>query len=334
MVAAICAVCGLVFAQTEGKPKIAMYIVSDRLPMNQQEVLATKFLVPFTSSGLYEIADRSKVFLNKKMQEMRKQMGGDVDDRQIAELGVEAGAKYVCIITLTQGFGYEYNISARMVDVATALIYRSVGQTDVDNLTGAIVDKAAQKIYKQIHSGDAPTPAATSSAGTGNTFTDSRDGKTYRTVKIEGRTWMAENLNYRIGTSWCYDGDGTNCNKYGRLYDWHTARSACPVGWHLSTRQEWDELVEIAGGKSAGLRLKSRSPGWNGGDDHGFSALPGGYRYIGGPFSNIGSYGDWWTATEKKATSAYYRFMRTGSKSVEENNDGKDHGLSVRCIKD
>ncbi|GBU20318.1 hypothetical protein R80B4_00194 [Fibrobacteres bacterium R8-0-B4] len=161
-------------------------------------------------------------------------------------------------------------------------------------------------------------------------------GDSYESVTIGGKKWMKKNLNIETADSWCYDNNPANCDKYGRLYTWAAAKTACPSGWHLPTRAEWDNLVTAAGGSStAGKKLKAAS-GWNsngnGTDDHGFSALPGGYRLTDGSFSTAGSSGFWWTATEYGGDYAYYRYMNYYDDYVLEYNDYKGYGFSVRCV--
>jgi hypothetical protein len=70
-------------------------------------------------------------------------------------------------------------------------------------------------------------------------FADARDGKKYGAVEIGIQTWMAENLNYNASGSKCSGNSESNCQKYGRLYNWSTARNACPKGWHLPSDAEW-----------------------------------------------------------------------------------------------
>jgi len=105
-----------------------------------------------------------------------------------------------------------------------------------------------------------------------NTFTDSRDGKKYKTVKIGSQTWMAQNLDYHGDDGYlglCY-GDHPqqkiknpkSCQIYGRLYDWNEAMKACPKGWHLPSNKEWEILFDFVGGKEvAGKKLKAKN-GW------------------------------------------------------------------------
>jgi uncharacterized protein (TIGR02145 family) len=170
------------------------------------------------------------------------------------------------------------------------------------------------------------------------TFTDKRDGKTYKTVKIGKHVWMAENLSYqpKTGNAWCYNNDESMCARYGRLYDWNTAKAACPEGWHLPTNQEWNSLLSAAGGGAvAGSALKSVT-GWNmngnGADKFGFSALPGGYRLTDGNFDFVGKTGYWWTATDCGSGNAYRRFIRHDFDGVGEYEDGFGFGFSVRCV--
>jgi uncharacterized protein (TIGR02145 family) len=171
-------------------------------------------------------------------------------------------------------------------------------------------------------------------------FTDSRDNQKYRSVKIGGKMWMAQNVNYQpqTGDAWCYENDSSNCDKYGRMYDWNTAKTICPAGWHLPSRKEWTSLVKAAGGKEAGVTLKSGSS-WdkdgNGTDDFGFSGLPGGvYSYKDREYQDKGSGAYWWTATDSSGEFAYRRFIGVDADSVFDGVRVIDNRYSVRCLQD
>jgi uncharacterized protein (TIGR02145 family) len=178
-------------------------------------------------------------------------------------------------------------------------------------------------------------------------FTDTRDGKSYRVAWIGKQTWMAENLNYDASGSKCYGNSEINCQKYGRLYNWATAKKACPVGWHLPSNVEWDVLFRFADGTSgtenpyesetAGKYLKATS-GWssngNGTDAHDFTALPGGLGNSDGSFSGGGEFGYWWSDSEYNSSSAYRRSILHYDERAYWRHGSKSNLLSVRCIQE
>jgi uncharacterized protein (TIGR02145 family) len=167
-------------------------------------------------------------------------------------------------------------------------------------------------------------------------FTDARDGKKYKTVKIGGQTWMAENLNYATDNSKCYEHSESYCEKYGRLYNWQTAMKACPSGWHLPSKEEWDELSNSVGGsETEGMYLKARN-GWNkdgnGQDKYGFAALPGGNGSLKGFFFTDGNHGSWWSSSENKIRYAYYRAMSYNTEKAGLEIGDEYWSRSVRCL--
>ncbi|MBK8804199.1 MAG: fibrobacter succinogenes major paralogous domain-containing protein [Fibrobacteres bacterium] len=166
-------------------------------------------------------------------------------------------------------------------------------------------------------------------------MTDSRDGTIYNTVTIGSQRWMAENLDYRTGASWCYGKKAANCAKYGRLYDWETARSACPRGWHLPSDREWTQLEDLIGqGANAkvGEKLKAASPNWDGTDAYFFSVLPAGYRSDDESSVGIRNVVYFWSATADRDGDAWSRQFYLTDASVYSGSVNETRGLSVRCL--
>jgi len=90
-------------------------------------------------------------------------------------------------------------------------------------------------------------------------------------------------------------------------------------------------------GYDAGYHLKSTT-GWynngNGDDSFGFTALPGGYRYYGGGFNNLGKHAYFWSSSEYSGSHAWYRILNCYNDGVVRHYTHKTYGFSVRCLQD
>jgi uncharacterized protein (TIGR02145 family) len=171
-------------------------------------------------------------------------------------------------------------------------------------------------------------------------FTDPRDGQVYPFKKIGTQVWMTKNLNYAAGGSWCYDNNPANCDIYGRLYDWNTALTVAPPGWHLPSDAEWIILLDYLGGQFfVGGKMKTTS-GWNSPNtgatnSSGFAGLPGGVRSSDGSFYRIGNTGDWWSSTADSTWGiSWIRLSNSSDGVLRAIGFFNDHGFSVRCVRD
>jgi len=226
------------------------------------------------------------------------------------------------------------------------------------------------------------------------------DGNSYNTIAIGTQCWMKENLkttkyknsvaipNVTVGTTWAALSTGAYCdqnntpsnsNTYGRLYNWYAVGNSnglCPNGWHAPNDAEWctlenavepgsDALCNISGATPRGTYVAQslRATSWASGTNaSGFTALPGGDRYLdnGNAYYNgMGTWAGFWTATTndyqnyvsqtcwdddlqdyvdcsywQTIPAAWYRYFASGNGSYRDNIYGKAQGFSVRCVKD
>ena len=167
-------------------------------------------------------------------------------------------------------------------------------------------------------------------------ITDSRDGKSYKTITIGTQTWMAQNLNYDIPFSWCFE-----CETYGRSYTYEAAKKSCPLGWHLPSEAEWTVLTDVAGGGSVvGGNLKEtgslhwKSPNTGATNSSGFTALPHGFRTLMGQLSEPTKFAMFWTSTEAKLGNIVTIRLDYNKSTVTNTISDRNVGLSIRCLKD
>ncbi len=193
-----------------------------------------------------------------------------------------------------------------------------------------------------------------------NDSNDARESQVQKSEVIIGaQAWMAKNLEittFRNGDTipqaasdeawtiagqnkqpaYCYNGE-----TYGKLYNWYAVndpRGLAPEGWHIPTDAEWTQLSDYLGGEGvAGKKMKSTS-GWNnkgnGTNESGFNGLPGGFRNYIGSFYFQGNYGSWWSASEGNTVFAYYRGLYHDDDYLFRNDNLKEKGFSVRCLRD
>lgn len=180
--------------------------------------------------------------------------------------------------------------------------------------------------------------------GNFGTLTDSRDDKTYKTVKIGEQTWMAENLDYEVTESVAIKKDNWNSEleteTHGRAYSWTAAMEACPTGWHLPTEAEFTTLKNFVlkdWPDYSVLSLLGEQYGWETDtyDAYGFNA-----KYDYSPFDNPrgeftykGSSAYWSSTEGSDGSSVKALWLQLDSGSEIESID-KNYYAGVRCLKD
>lgn len=186
------------------------------------------------------------------------------------------------------------------------------------------------------------------------------NNKTYNTTTINNLEWMTEDLDvvvFKNGDTisqitsesewanagkegkpaWCYY---NNIEGKGKLYNFYAVndpRGLAPEGWKVPSNQEFEDLIKHLGGlKVAGGKLKS-TEGWGekgkGTNETGFNALPTGMRNHLGEFSNEGTFGYWWSSSDRVKENAWHISLNNNNSQIKDYFSQQVNGFAVRCVK-
>lgn len=216
------------------------------------------------------------------------------------------------------------------------------------------------------------------------------DGNTYNTVQIGNQCWMKENLkttHFADGTEiplttttttypwvdtiplrYYPNNSSSNLTRYGYWYNWKAVmknssssnnnpsgrQGICPVGWHVPSKAEWEQLINYVSGQvifscnfnnTYFAKALADTTGWwtsnnnscvvgftqNHNNTTGFSAVPAGFGGSSG--SAIGGFAAFGTSTMYYGDNNYpYFFSIQYDKAVAELKS-YSYSFSVRCLR-
>jgi hypothetical protein len=148
--AVVLLLCSAVFAQQKLKVVVAAAGAGPQNKPNAMKILEAQIQKAFVNDGRYIAITRDEAVLNQIDKEQAYQRSGAVDDRQIAEIGRIAGAKYICTVKSTQaGVGSAFVLEALLVDIETAAII-GAGSTRCDFVTLNDLTAAGGELVRQL----------------------------------------------------------------------------------------------------------------------------------------------------------------------------------------
>jgi len=157
-------------------------------------------------------------------------------------------------------------------------------------------------------------------------FFDSRDGHVYKLLDYADKVWLVGNLSYagkELSFARCYD-NSRSCDEFGRLYNYESAKKACPAGFRLPSQEEWERVLKKVGVKGAD-KLKSYD---------GFAALNAGYyqKAVDSYFYK-GEIAGWWVGdSREKEMAKVFNMFRNDPMMISTEN--VNDAYSVRCVKE
>jgi uncharacterized protein (TIGR02145 family) len=297
---------------------------SKQIGSDELATLGSRFRTMLVKTGTFDVLERQK--MSDILNEQNFILSDNCNSAECAvQVGQLLGVEFMIAGDIGK-LGTIYSVDLRLIDVSTGKIVQSESEDHQGDIGGLLSRMAAiANSFAGIKN------SLVTKSENADTFTDPRDGKKYKFVKIGNQIWMGENLNYETSSgSFCYDNNFLNCSTHGRLYDWENAKKVAPPGWHLPSIKEWESLVDYLGGFNEKTISRLISDG-----DSGVNILLTGWRGSLGNYEGVGTYAGLWSWCDDGTNLGWALHLSTENQSISLSEDGNEYSsYYIRCIKD
>ncbi|MCL2284118.1 MAG: hypothetical protein FWC26_12450 [Fibromonadales bacterium] len=206
--------CALTFAQE--RPRIAIYIAG--AVTEDSDLLFMVINDAFVKNKKYDVVEVSEAGLAVVAGEQGRQRSGSVSLDDIAKMGKDAKAEFVCVIEIKKGKGGSSLLNTRIIEVENKVHKGSEIFTSTFKDNDEIIRVGQQIVALMLGIPASPKKSA-------DAFVDQRDQRKYKIKRIGDYVWFLQDLSYKKDK-----------------YTWVEAHTACPNGWRLPNNSEWNFL--------------------------------------------------------------------------------------------
>ena len=217
----------IVSAANAQKPKLAVMDFMAGIGLYQNDVngLSDMLINSLFNTGKFELIERGQLCQLIGETNLQK---SSLSAGQLQQLAIK-GVNFLLLGTVNLTGG-EYNIDIRVVDVGTGQLYSTAGVTKLSTqsyrdmmpkLATELATKLPQTVKATVTVIPAPEPP-----------------KEQEGIIVNGVKWATRNVGAK-GKFADYPED------YGKYYTLEEAKTACPAGWRLPTKEEISMLLSV-----------------------------------------------------------------------------------------
>lgn len=130
--------------------KVAVYVEGD-MSKSDKSIVSSAVLARLSGNKEYKAFERNQAFINALIKEQDYQVSGEVPEEEICAVGKRLGVDYVIVINAVISTDQQCYMSARIIDLVSGEILKSVNLTREYTGSGVLSAMANNIAYRLLN---------------------------------------------------------------------------------------------------------------------------------------------------------------------------------------